>query len=105
MNDVANLATEGQSKYKQCPICSRAQWLTEAGLADHVWHEHPESKVCMSHGKTSTKHGDPQAEQCNGSLMALCVLRIAREKAFAASVVTLAGGSAIALTFGCEKAA
>jgi hypothetical protein len=33
-----------------CPLCSRQLWHTENGLANHVWHNHPESKICMAHG-------------------------------------------------------
>jgi len=63
-----------------CPLCGIALWHTEDGLAAHVWHDHP-SKICMGHGRSSLAHGDPTAEQCSRSVMALCALRLARRLA------------------------
>jgi hypothetical protein len=63
---------------KPCPLCGEKLWKTENGLADHVWHDHPESKICMGHGKPSLKWGDPAAAECSRSAMALCALKIAR---------------------------
>ena len=65
-------------KTRACPLCGQRLWKTENGLANHVWHEHPESKICMDHGKPSLKWGDPAADRCSRSVMALCALRIAR---------------------------
>ena len=65
-------------KTRACPLCGKTLWKTENGLANHVWREHPESKICMGHGKPSTKWGDPAAARCSRSVMALCALRIAR---------------------------
>jgi hypothetical protein len=65
-------------KTRACPLCGKRLWKTENGLANHVWHEHPESKICMDHGKPSLKWGDPAADRCSRSVMALCALRIAR---------------------------
>lgn len=62
------------SKLKECPLCHQALWVTENGLAAHVWHQHPESRICMSHGKSSQRFGDPSAPTCHGgSVMALRV--------------------------------
>jgi hypothetical protein len=63
---------------KTCPLCGQKLWKTENGLGNHVWHDHPESKICMGHGKPSIKWGDPAAARCSRSIMALCALRIAR---------------------------
>ncbi len=101
MKPAIDLQTD--SDLQECPICKQALWRTENGLANHVWHEHPESKICMSHGRSSQLYGDPKAEPCNGSLMSLCALRIARRKAFAASVVTLNRGSAARLMSGSSE--
>ena len=43
----------------QCPLCGKNLWKTENGLAAHVWHDHPESKICMGHGRPSLVYGDP----------------------------------------------
>jgi hypothetical protein len=61
-----------------CPLCSKQLWHTENGLANHVWHDHPESRICMAHGHASVMHGDPAAERCSRSVMAVCALRLAR---------------------------
>jgi hypothetical protein len=61
-----------------CPICSKQPWHTENGLAAHVWHDHPESRICMGHGNASLLYGDPAAERCARSVMAACALRLAR---------------------------
>jgi hypothetical protein len=45
---------------------------------NHVWHDHPESKICISHGNASLMHGDPAAVRCSRSVMAICSLRLAR---------------------------
>ncbi len=63
----------------QCPICREKLWHTENGLAAHVWHAHTDSKICMGHGKSSRKYGDPAAKRCSGAVMAVCALRIARQ--------------------------
>jgi hypothetical protein len=66
----------------KCPLCPKKLWHTENGLAAHVWHEHPESKICMGHGRSSIKSGDPTAKSCNGgSVMARCALNIAQNRA------------------------
>ena len=44
-----------------CPLCSRQLWHTENGLANHVWHDHAESRIWMAHGSASVVHGDPAA--------------------------------------------
>jgi hypothetical protein len=61
-----------------CPLCKKALWHTDNGLAAHVWHDHPEAKICMKHGDTSLTKGDPEAQSCSRSVMALCALRLAR---------------------------
>ncbi len=37
------------------PLCSKDLWETENGLANHAWHDHRESKICMGHGKPGTQ--------------------------------------------------
>jgi hypothetical protein len=63
-----------------CPLCSTQLWHTESGLANHVWHDHSESKICMAHGNASVIHGDPAAACCSRSVKAVCALRLARTK-------------------------
>jgi len=46
-----------------CPLCSKKLWHIENGLANHVWHDHPESKISMAHSHASLMHGDPAAER------------------------------------------
>jgi hypothetical protein len=61
-----------------CLLCSKQLWRTENGLANHVWHDHPECKTCMAHGRASQMQGDPAAAHCSRSVMAICALRLAR---------------------------
>jgi hypothetical protein len=69
----------GASAKLACPLCCQGLWKTENGLAAHVWHDHVESIICMGHGKASLKYGDPAADPCSRSAMALCSLRLARQ--------------------------
>jgi hypothetical protein len=85
------------AKYKQCPLCHQSLWVTENGIAAHVWHGHPESRICMAHGKSSQKHGDPTAPSCHGgTVMALCALRIARGRVVPTPELTYTEGLAAA---------
>jgi len=68
----------GASAKLACPLCGQGLWHTENGLAAHIWHDHTESNICMGHGRTSIKYGDPASDQCSRSVMALCAFRLAR---------------------------